>query len=244
MPAPFIFIATNRLKPGAYEAERHRVPGLVDFIEAGEPRVLAFNEYINADRTEVTVVQVHPDAASMEFHIGMIGERAANAYAETLDATTQIQVFGTPSDSLVETLRMQAGARRAAQRSPSTSEDSPGSVTDAGCQDPASPSGGVVAASRKAVRAPVQRRLQRLDRLHHLREEQTAVQGRERGQRERAWVRVRMQRPESRIRWRPASRYPRQRSMCSASSVARSGSFLINSAVSAPIGQPQCGCEP
>jgi len=63
MSGPFIFIATNRLKPGAYESELRRVPGLVDFIEAGEPRLLAFNEYINAERTEVTVVQVHPDTA-------------------------------------------------------------------------------------------------------------------------------------------------------------------------------------
>jgi hypothetical protein len=89
MSGPFIFIATNRLKPDAYEAERRRVPGLVDFIEAGEPRLLAFNEYTNAERTEVTVVQVHQDAASMEFHMGVVRERAAEAYAETLDSTTQ-----------------------------------------------------------------------------------------------------------------------------------------------------------
>src|SRR3954471_21651403 len=110
MSGPFIFIATNRLRPGAYEAERRRVPGLVDFIEAGEPRLLAFNENANAERTEVTVVQVHPDAASMEFHMSVGRERAAQAYSKTLDATTQIQVFGTPSDAVVETLRVQAGA--------------------------------------------------------------------------------------------------------------------------------------
>ena len=110
MAGPFIFIATNRLKPGAYERECHRVPGLVDFIEAGEPRLLAFNEYINEERTEVSVVQVHRDAASMEFHMGVVGERAAKAYEETLDATTQIQVFGAPSGAVVQTLRAQAGA--------------------------------------------------------------------------------------------------------------------------------------
>jgi hypothetical protein len=71
MSGPFIFIASNRLKPGASEAERRRVPGLVDFIE---------------------------------------GERAASAYAETLDATTRIQVFGSPSDGVLEMLRVQAGA--------------------------------------------------------------------------------------------------------------------------------------
>jgi hypothetical protein len=88
MPSPFIFIATNRLKPGAYEAERLRVPGLVELIRAGEPRLLAFDEYINRERTEVTVVQIHPDAASMEFHVGVVRERAAQAYSESLHATT------------------------------------------------------------------------------------------------------------------------------------------------------------
>lgn|SRR5487761_663461 len=69
MAGPFIFIATNRLKAGKLEAERRRVPGLVDFIEANEPRLLAFNEYADAEGTEVGVVQVHPDAASFEYHI-------------------------------------------------------------------------------------------------------------------------------------------------------------------------------
>ncbi len=42
MAGPFIFIATNRLKPGKVDAERERVPGLVDFIQTNEPRVIAF----------------------------------------------------------------------------------------------------------------------------------------------------------------------------------------------------------
>jgi hypothetical protein len=110
MTVPFIFIATNRLKPGKLDAERARVPGLVEFIEANEPRLLAFNEYANAEGTEVAVIQVHPDAESFEFHMGMVRERASRAYSETLDATTGIQVFGTPNDTILEMLRQSAGA--------------------------------------------------------------------------------------------------------------------------------------
>jgi hypothetical protein len=109
MPGPLTFIATNSLKPGAFEAERRRVPGLADFLEAGEPRLIAFNEYASEDRTEVSVVQVHPDAESMEFHMGVVRDRATRAYEETLDRTTRIQVFGTPSASMLETLRDQVG---------------------------------------------------------------------------------------------------------------------------------------
>lgn len=110
MPGPFIFIATNRLKAGAIEAERRRVPDLVGFVQHEEPRVLAFNEYFDNERNEVTVVQVHPDARSMEAHLAIVADRAAQAYAETVDATVGIQVFGPPSDAVVEVLRRQAGA--------------------------------------------------------------------------------------------------------------------------------------
>ena len=86
------------------------MPGLVDFVEEHEPRLIAFNEYVNEDGTEVAVVQIHPDAESMASHMEVIAERAATAYAETVDATTSIQVFGTPSRAVLELLERQAGA--------------------------------------------------------------------------------------------------------------------------------------
>jgi hypothetical protein len=110
MSGPFIFIATNRLREGKFTAEQQRVPGLASFIEENEPQLIAFNEYVNDDHNEVTVVQVHPDAASMEYHMGMIGDRARDAYAQTLAATTGIQVFGTPSENILRMLRQQAGS--------------------------------------------------------------------------------------------------------------------------------------
>jgi hypothetical protein len=106
---PFIFIATNRLKPGKLADEKKRVPDLVDFVEANEPRLIAFNEYVNDDGTEVAVVQIHPDADSMTFHMRIIAERAAAAYAETIDVTTSLQVYGMPSNAVIEMLERQAG---------------------------------------------------------------------------------------------------------------------------------------
>jgi len=110
VPGPFIFIATNKLKPGKLENERERVRELSDFIAANEPRLLSFNEYADESGAEVGVVQVHPDAQSMQFHMNVVRERAAKAYAETLDATTGIQVFGTPDETILQMLRQQAGA--------------------------------------------------------------------------------------------------------------------------------------
>jgi quinol monooxygenase YgiN len=108
--SPFIFIATNRLKPERLDAERDRVPGLVEFVEANEPRLIAFNEYVNEAGDEVTVVQVHPDAESMEAHMRIVRDRAQEAYAQTLDATVRVQVFGEPTQAILDTLRQQAGS--------------------------------------------------------------------------------------------------------------------------------------
>jgi NAD(P)-dependent dehydrogenase (short-subunit alcohol dehydrogenase family) len=107
--APLIFVATNRLKPGQLDAERGRVPGLVEFVEQNEPQLIAFNEYVNDNGTEVTVVQVHPNAASMQKHLAIVGERAAKAYAETLDATVAIQIFGPVDPQMLATMRSQTG---------------------------------------------------------------------------------------------------------------------------------------
>ena len=75
----------------------------------GHVETIAFNEYVNDDGTEVAVVQIHPDADSMAFHMEVIAERAAAAYAETVDATTSVQVFGMPSNAVIEMLKRQAG---------------------------------------------------------------------------------------------------------------------------------------
>jgi hypothetical protein len=110
MPGPFIVIATNRLRDGRFDAEQQRVPALCSFIEASEPRLIAFNEYVNEERSEVTVVQVHPDAASFDFHLGVVGDRARDAYVQTLEATTSIEDFGTPTETILGMLRRQAGS--------------------------------------------------------------------------------------------------------------------------------------
>jgi hypothetical protein len=110
MSGPLIFIATNRLKAGALNAERSRVAELVRFVEREEPQVIGFNEYVNEGGDEVTVVQIHPDAASFEKHMDVIGDNARSAYEETLDRTVRIQVFGDVPEPILASLREQAGA--------------------------------------------------------------------------------------------------------------------------------------
>ena len=94
MPEAFIFIGTHRLKEGKLDDFEAAWRELVDVVESKEPQMIAFNAYASVDGSEVAVVQLHPDAASMELHMGVVREHITKAYEELLEETTSIQVFG------------------------------------------------------------------------------------------------------------------------------------------------------
>jgi quinol monooxygenase YgiN len=110
MSEPFIFIGTHRLKDGKLQDFEKSFGELVEVVESNEPRLIAFNGYSNEDGTEVAVVQVHPDAASMEFHMQVVWEHITQAYEELLDETISIQVFGELSDAAREMMQQLAGS--------------------------------------------------------------------------------------------------------------------------------------
>jgi hypothetical protein len=113
MDAPFIFIGTYRLQAGKAEGFKQYLESekFFEYIGANEPRLLAFNGYINEEDTEVTFVQVHPDASSMEFHMQVAHAHIGRAYEEFLDpAGSSIQVYGQPSDAVLGMTRQFAGS--------------------------------------------------------------------------------------------------------------------------------------
>jgi len=106
MAQPFIFISTFRLKQGELGAFREMCTGLVEMVQSKEPRLIAFNLYANEDGTEVSNVQVHPDADSMLFHLRLLREHISGAVGGEgpIDVTVSNQIFGTPSDAVLEML--------------------------------------------------------------------------------------------------------------------------------------------
>jgi hypothetical protein len=109
MPGPFIFVATNKVREGELEGEKQRVPGWIDFIRSNEPRLIAFHEYLSEDGTEVEFVQVHPDTDSFETHMRLVAS-SGRSYTETLEGTTNIRIYGTPSSAILEMLSQAAGS--------------------------------------------------------------------------------------------------------------------------------------
>ncbi len=104
MVEPLIFITTITIKEGKLEDFKHYSAGMGKFIEANEPRIIHFEQYINEDGTELTSVQIHPDEDSMMFHMQVAAERMAQA-SEFIDAIKSLHIYGTPSEAFVEQMR-------------------------------------------------------------------------------------------------------------------------------------------
>ena len=110
MSEPFIFIGTHTIREGKLEDFKKQWRELLDVVEVKEPRLIAFNAYVNEDSTELTVVQVHPDADSMLFHMQVARDHISEAYQSVLEKTKRIDVYGKPSDTALEMIRQLAGS--------------------------------------------------------------------------------------------------------------------------------------
>ena len=93
-----IHLHRDTLTQGRFKANS---AALADVVESNEPRIIAFNIYANEEGDEVSVVQVHPDAESMMLHMQVVRQHIIDAYADSLDATTSMTVYGQPSDDVL-----------------------------------------------------------------------------------------------------------------------------------------------
>jgi hypothetical protein len=99
MSDAIVYVDTSDVREGALEELKAGMEELVDFVAANVPRVLAYNVYFSADGTTMTVVHVHPDAASLEQHLEVAGP-VFRRFVE-LVTLSSIHVYGEPSENVL-----------------------------------------------------------------------------------------------------------------------------------------------
>jgi hypothetical protein len=72
---------------------------MAEFVEANEPRVIAFEAYLSDDGMEVTGVRIHPDADSMANHMQVAFEKITD-FDQYLD-TESVEVYGVPNEAVL-----------------------------------------------------------------------------------------------------------------------------------------------
>lgn len=106
MSEPLVFVDSSEIREGKLEELKTAIKGLVEFVEANEPAPIAYNVFFNSEGTRMTVVQIHPDSASMEFHM-KVAASAFPKFADLLKLLT-MDIYGKPSDALLEAMRQKA----------------------------------------------------------------------------------------------------------------------------------------
>ena len=106
MSESIIIIDTSEIREGKLGELRKAMIGVVGLAEANEQRMIAYNMYLNGDSTRLTVIQVHPDSASAEFHMKIAGS-AFPGFVEFI-RMCRIDIYGKPSRELLEMLQRKA----------------------------------------------------------------------------------------------------------------------------------------
>jgi hypothetical protein len=107
MIKPLIFVSTWKIREGRLKDYKEFARELIEHVKAKEPQLIAFNMYFNEDETEMTSIQVHPDAASMDFHLQVLAKVIGEDMIEWIDRADflepkHIEIYGTPSAKLLE----------------------------------------------------------------------------------------------------------------------------------------------
>jgi hypothetical protein len=103
---PIVVIDSSEIREGRLEELKAALKELVEFVEASEAEPIAYNVYFNEDGTRMTVVQVHPNSASMEFHMKAAGP-LFRKFTDLLKLS-RVDFYGRPSDALLEQMRQKA----------------------------------------------------------------------------------------------------------------------------------------
>lgn len=95
-----LYVDVSDVRDGALEELQSAMKRLVEFIEANEPRLIAYNVYFSTDGSRMTVASVHPDSASVEYHMKVAGP----LFREFVELVTMssIHIYGEPSQKVVE----------------------------------------------------------------------------------------------------------------------------------------------
>lgn len=108
MSEPIVFISNQRIKDGKLDGYKQYYLQVAELTEANKPGTIAHLAYVNEDGTEASIVHIFPDSESMELHMQGVGEIAKKAF-EFVEVVS-FEIYGRPSDAVVETMKKIAGS--------------------------------------------------------------------------------------------------------------------------------------
>jgi hypothetical protein len=101
-----LVVDSSEIVEGKLDEVKAGVEDLVAFVEANEAEPLAYDIYFDLMDTQMRVVQIHPDSASLERHLTVAGP----VFRRFADLVTlgRVDVYGKASEAALEQIREKA----------------------------------------------------------------------------------------------------------------------------------------
>lgn len=106
MNQTIIYIDTPDIKEGKLEQLKTSMSELKSYVEENMPRLISYSFFLNENQTEMTVVAIHPDSDSLEYHLNK-GKEKFKKFKEFIDLL-KIEVYGIISDVVLDKLNKKA----------------------------------------------------------------------------------------------------------------------------------------
>jgi hypothetical protein len=106
MPEPIVYVDVSEIREGKHEELEAAMDHLSRFVEAHMPRVASYGFFLDESRRTMTVVALHPDSESLEFHMDE-GNEEFRKFGDLIHLS-RIDVYGYVSDSVRERLDRKA----------------------------------------------------------------------------------------------------------------------------------------
>ena len=106
MSEPIVYIDSSEIRSGKLADLKAAIKEAVAYVDANEPQLVSYGFFLSENDTRMTVVAVHLDAASMDYHM-KIGSPVFRRFREFI-TLSRIEVYGDVPDTVLEKLREKA----------------------------------------------------------------------------------------------------------------------------------------
>lgn len=106
MTQPIVYVDISGIREGKLKKLKMAMKDLASFVEANVPQLISYGFWLDETQTQMTVVALHPDSASIEYHMDECGPEFRK-FAELIQLS-RIDVYGDVSESVRERLHRKA----------------------------------------------------------------------------------------------------------------------------------------
>jgi hypothetical protein len=103
MSQPLVYVDTSHVRRGKRAELETAIKELAEFVEQNEPWLLSYGAYFTEDGSQMAVVHIHADSASLDYHLDVAGP-LFSGFAD-LVTLTSIHIYGEPSVKALGLLR-------------------------------------------------------------------------------------------------------------------------------------------